>query len=640
MLYYIEVVFEFMAKEKKETNSKNKKQESDGFFQNMKYPNINPFTWIIIGIVVWSLISFFYSPLAQQEDKNVSINEVISLVRQEQVEKVIIDGDNLEIELKSGEIVKSSKEPTLSFFELLSMQGVDPDLVVGGIYEEQSLPWIEIVASLILPAATLFIIFWFFRQAGRSSGGLFNIGKSKARLFTRGEKNQIGFEDVAGAKEIKRELEEIVDFLKRPEKYRKLGARIPRGILLIGPSGVGKTLLARAIAGEANVPFYSVAGSEFIEMIVGVGSARVRDLFKTAKETSPSLIFIDEIDAIGRHRGKSMAMSNDEREQTLNQILVEMDGFDSRTNVIIIAATNRPDMLDPALVRPGRFDRHIRLELPDVEERMGIIQIHMKGKPFSPAVDIERLARQTVGFSGADIENMLNEAAILAARRNSNEIEQVDLTEASTKVKLGPGRKLLQTEDERKVVAYHEAGHALVSALNPEADPVTRISIISRTMSLGHTEFLPRSEMVNQTKNKLIAQIQSLLGGRAAEETVFGEETVGAASDIERATLIARKMVTDFGMSDLGPINLVSDNSGIWDITAQNKAVGYSEKTAQDIDNEVMRIIRTQYTRALEILKNNRKTLDMIADELLKRETLEQDEFEEIISNKASSSET
>jgi cell division protease FtsH len=326
-----------------------------------------------------------------------------------------------------------------------------------------------------------------------------------------------------------------------------------------------------------------------------------------------------------------MAVSNDEREQTLNQILVEMDGFDSRTSVIVIAATNRPDMLDSALVRPGRFDRHIRLDLPDIKEREEILKIHMRGKPFSKEVSLEKIARQTVGFSGADIENMLNEAAILAARKEAKSIEPKDLTEASTKVKLGPGKKLLQTDEERKVIAYHEAGHALVGSLNPNADPVNRISIVSRSESLGHTEFLPKSEMANQTKNKLLAHIESLMGGRAAEQLVFNEETIGAAGDIERATYIARKMVTDFGMSSLGPVNLISDNAGMWDASAQSKALGYSEKIAEQIDSEVHKIISSQLENASKILQDNRKILDRLAGELLEQETLEQDEFEAIM---------
>lgn len=606
--------------------------------KKINFKNINPFNVLLVLLIVWSVISIFLDPMLKSAPKDIPLTDAFKLIREESVDNIVIEGNVIRLSLKDGGENVSSKEAQISFYELLSMQGISTDLVPGGIKEKSSFAWMELLINLIIPIGMLVFFFWMFRQAGRSSGGIFSIGKSKAKLFSKTEQNKIAFSDVAGAKEVKDELVEIVDFLKKPEKFRKLGARIPRGVLLIGPSGVGKTLLARAIAGEASVPFYSVAGSEFIEMIVGVGSARVRDLFKMAKESAPSIIFIDEIDAIGRHRGKSMAMSNDEREQTLNQILVEMDGFDPRTNVIIIAATNRPDMLDPALVRPGRFDRHIRLELPDVTEREEIMKIHMKGKPFAKNVEIKKLAKQSVGFSGADIENMLNEAAILAARRDASEIGIKDLIEAATKVKLGPGKKLLQTEEERAIIAYHEAGHALVASLNPKADPVTRISILSRSMSLGHTEFVPESNSSNRSKGKLLAMIQSLLGGRVAEQLIFNEETVGASSDIERATYIARKMVTDFGMSSLGPINFVSDNAAMWDSSAEDKAVGYSEDVAKMIDQEVQKIIKTEYENARKMLKDNRETLDKLAKKLLEVETLEQDDFESIIAEEKNKS--
>ncbi|MDQ5981964.1 MAG: cell division protease FtsH [Patescibacteria group bacterium] len=591
--------------------------------------NTNPFYLIIAVIIGWTLISSFVES-TKPVTKEVSLNETFQLIQSNSVNKITLTGKDVMMELKDGSVANTTKEDQISFYELLSLQNIDPNLVPGGIYEKQDIAWVEIITTLAIPLLTILFLVWIFKQMGRSNGGLFSLGKSKAKLFNRDE-NRIGFKDVAGANEIKDELVEVVDFLKKPEKYRKLGARIPKGVLLIGPSGVGKTLLARAIAGEADVPFYSVAGSEFMEMIVGVGSARVRDLFAVAKETAPSLIFIDEIDAIGRHRGGSMAMSNDEREQTLNQILVEMDGFDPRTNVIIIAATNRPDILDTALVRPGRFDRHIKIDLPDINEREEIIGIHMRGKPFTKEVQINRIAKQTVGFSGADIENMLNEAAILAARREVTEIGVQDLTEASTKVKLGPGRKLLQTDEQRKIVAYHEAGHGLVSSAIPNSDPVTRISIVSRAMSLGHTQYLPDDDQHNHTKSKLLGIIASLLGGRAAEEVVFSEETVGASSDIERATAIARRMVTDFGMSDLGPINFVNDGSSRYVLDESDRPAGYSDEVARKIDNEVQKIIVTQYDKAKKIIVTYRETLDKIADELLAKETLEQDDFAEIV---------
>ncbi len=612
-------------KTKKNDNAKKKIQKM------IKKEKFNPFTWLLIGIVIWSLLSLFFPLDDSSTAKEVPLADVINQTKEGNVKRITLNDNKLIVDLSNGEKISSTKEPQISLYEILSTQNIEISKIPEGIVNKKPIAWVEIISSLAVPLLTLVFIWWIFRQAGRSSGGLFNLGKSQARLFNANSKNKIGFKDVAGAKEIKDELVEVVDFLKNPEKYRKLGARIPKGILLIGPSGVGKTLLARAIAGEANVPFYSVAGSEFIEMIVGVGSARVRDLFRVAKETAPSLIFIDEIDAIGRHRGKATAMSNDEREQTLNQILVEMDGFDPRTNVILIAATNRPDMLDTALVRPGRFDRQIKIDLPDMEEREGIIQIHMKGKPFSSDVDSKKLSKMTVGFSGADIENMLNEAAILAARKNAVEIGSSDLIEASTKVKLGPGRKRVQSEQERMVIAYHEAGHALVSALNPNADPVNRISIVSRSMSLGHTEYLPNENDYNRTKKKLLALVESLLGGRAAEENVFGEETIGAANDIERASAIARKMVMDFGMSSLGPINFINQNSVFADMSYQDKPFGYSEEIARTIDEEVRKIIQGEYEKARKTLMDNRKTLDSIASALLEKETLEQDDFDIII---------
>lgn len=601
---------------------------------NKKLPKskkINPFMIIIVVLLVWGIISLFITPDLLKPTKEVPLSDIFTSIENNEIEKVKVGASTVKAEKKNGEVLKANKEEQVSFYELLNMQGIDSSKISGGIYPEPNYEWALILSNIAFPLLMIGLLWWMFKSAGKSAGGVFSLGKSKAKLFSKEDKDKIGFKDVAASQEIKEELYEVVDFLKSPEKYRKLGARIPKGILLVGPAGVGKTLFARAIAGEANVPFYSVAGSEFIEMIVGVGSARVRDLFKTAKENAPALVFIDEIDAIGRQRGKVAMTSNDEREQTLNQILVEMDGFDPRTDVIIIAATNRPDMLDPALVRPGRFDRHIRIDLPTLEERKEIIKIHMRGKPFDKSVDIEKLSKQTVGFSGADIENMLNEAAILAARRKASKIRQKDLVEASTKVKLGPERRLLQTEEERKVVAYHEAGHALVATKSKNADSVTRVSIISRTKTLGHTELDVGENVINKTKTKLLSMIRTMLGGRAAENVVFKDETVGAANDIERATEIARKMVADLGMSELGPIQFINQNAGLWDVRAQNKPIGYSEKVAEQIDEEVKTIITTEFENAKKVLKRNRKVLDRLADELLKKETLEQDDFIKII---------
>ncbi|NCS97715.1 MAG: ATP-dependent zinc metalloprotease FtsH, partial [Candidatus Pacebacteria bacterium] len=412
----------------------------------------------------------------------------------------------------------------------------------------------ELMVS-ILPIILMVVFFFFlFRQARGGAGDMMGMGKSKAKLFVKGKQNT-KFDDVGGMDEAKKELEEIVDFLKNPKKYEKVGARTPKGVLLVGPAGTGKTLLARAVAGEANVQFLSIAGSEFMEMLVGVGASRVRDLFTTAKKLSPAIIFIDEIDAIGRMRGQGNMGGHDEREQTLNQILVEMDGFAQNEKVIVMAATNRGDMLDPALVRPGRFDRRVLVRLPDLEERKYILSIHAKGKPFVSNLTWEKVARRTVGFSGADLENMLNEAAIAVAREARTEITMEDIEEASLKVKLGPSKKRLQDKHEREMTAYHEAGHALIAHLSAHADPVHRISIVSRGRALGFTLTPPEKDKLQTTKSELIDRIAVLMGGRAAEELIFSELTAGASSDIERATRIARAMVTEYGMSTLGPMN-------------------------------------------------------------------------------------
>ncbi|KKU50768.1 MAG: ATP-dependent metalloprotease FtsH, cell division protease FtsH [candidate division WWE3 bacterium GW2011_GWC1_47_10] len=410
-------------------------------------------------------------------------------------------------------------------------------------------------------------------------------------------------------------------------KYRKLGARIPKGILLVGASGTGKTLLAKAIAGEADVPFFSVAGSEFMEMLVGVGSSRARDLFRMAKEAQPSLIFIDEIDAIGRQRGMGIGGGHDEREQTLNQILIEMDGFDARTNVIVLGGTNRGDMLDPALIRPGRFDRRVTIPLPDLEDRREILAIHATGKPLAGDVTLDKIAKRTVGFSGADLENMLNESAILTARENREVITERDLEEATLKVTLGSERKTLQTDEEKKMTAYHEAGHALVASNVPDMDPVHRVTIVARGGSLGHTSFPPERDRYNETQTRLTSMIATMLGGRAAEEVVFDEFTIGAASDIEHATELSRKMVTEYGMSKLGPVSYDGADKKFWLAKELSEAPMYSQEVAAKIDSEMKRIIDECYVRAKEILKKKRAQLDAVAAALVEKETLTGDEY-------------
>jgi len=596
-----------------------------------KKGRFNVFQTIIILVILWSALLMTTPQKPQGEEKPLS--EIILLIKQEKVEEIGVERDNITVMLKDGSTAASKKEEGSDFLSTLTDNGVDPTIIPGGVGFKVGVDYLNILVNFAPVLITVLFFYFLLKQTKGATGDIFSFGKSRAKMFRRDpkESNNVSFKDIAGSEEVKSELTEILDFLKNPQKYRKLGARIPKGVLLVGPAGVGKTLMARALAGEAEVPFYSVAGSEFMEMLVGVGSSRVRDLFSMAKATQPSVIFIDEVDAIGRQRGMGIGGGHDEREQTLNQILVEMDGFDPRTTIVVLAATNRPDMLDPALVRPGRFDRKIYLNLPDLEEREQIFKIHTKEKPIAKDVDPKNVAKMTVGFSGADIENMLNEAAILAARKDKKEIEKTDIREASTKVKLGPERKKLQDEEEKKITAYHEAGHAIVAAKLPNMDPVERISIVSRAMTLGHTEILASREKYNETKTRLLEFITMTLGGRAAEEIVFNEKTIGAANDIERATEIAKRMVCEFGMSSLGPIHYVSSEDSIWLARQIGKPTGYSENMAYKIDLEVIKIINDSYKKARDILIKNRKNLDKVVDELIKKETLEREEFEKII---------
>jgi cell division protease FtsH len=521
-----------------------------------------------------------------------------------------------------------------SWVEILDRAGIEPTTVdFENKDTSRAKAWANVL-EILLPVVLTGVIFLFiFRQVRGAQDGVFSFGKSKAKLFMKG-KQDVTFGDVAGVVEAKRELKEVVDFLKHPRKYRRMGARTPKGVILVGPSGVGKTLLARAVAGEADVPFFSMAGSEFMEMLVGVGASRVRDLFETAKKKAPAIIFIDEIDAIGRQRSRSLTGGHDEREQTLNQILVEMDGFTPNEQVIVLAATNRGDLLDPALIRPGRFDRRIMLDMPDIEGRKKITAIHAKGKPFIESVDWEKLAKRTVGFSGADIENMLNEAAILAARHGKKVIDMDDLEEAALKVKLGPEKKIKQTKEDLSMTAYHEAGHAVVTYYLPKMDSVHRISIVSRGVSLGHTLIPPKVDRYTETRSHLLAQITSLLGGRAAESLAFDELTGGAASDITQATELARNMVVKMGMSQLGPINLGSrgDMSALGAVWYE--PVRVSEELMAKADGEIKKIVDKCMTKAEEILKKHKGKLKLVAETLLEKETLESKEFEGLMKGK------
>ncbi len=589
--------------------------------------------YILIGAV--ALIFFVNLTGGLKTNQEIPLSQVITDIKDAKVSKLTLEGDKIVVEYAdSKKVVETRKEPNESIYQVLKNSDIDPKTVsieIKDISLQQA--WLSILGT-VLPIVVMIIFFFLiFRQAREGAQGIFSFGQSRARMFTK-DSPQIKFPDVAGVEEAKRELSEVVDFLKTPEKYRALGARIPKGVLLVGPSGVGKTLLARAVAGEANVPFFSIAGSEFMEMLVGVGAARVRDMFGTAKKNAPAIIFIDEIESIGRMRGMGISGGHDEREQTLNQILVEMDGFTPNDHVIVLGSTNRPDLLDPALIRPGRFDRRVVLGMPDLEERKAIIQLHMKGKPFTKEVSIERLARRTVGFTGADLANMLNEAAILAAREGKTVIDSKDLEEAATKEKLGPQRKRMQSETDRKLSAYHEAGHAIVGHFLERVDPVHRISIVSRGISGGHTMFPPTEDRSNETRRRLLEQITAAMGGQAAEEVVFKDISTGAASDIEVATNLARSMVTEYGMSDLGPINMHARAMfGMW---VREEGSEISPELHDAVDKEVRKIIASAYQKAVILIKKHRAKLDEVAKELLEKETLEGDEFEAIVGKKVS----
>jgi cell division protease FtsH len=484
----------------------------------------------------------------------------------------------------------------------------------------------------MLPALLVVgVIYFMLRQAQGSNNQALSFGKSRARMFT-GDQPTVTFDDVAGVDEAKEELKEVVEFLKEPDKFISLGARIPKGVLLVGSPGTGKTLLAKAVSGEAGVPFFSISGSEFVEMFVGVGASRVRDLFDQAKRHSPCIVFVDEIDAVGRHRGAGLGGSHDEREQTLNQILVEMDGFDTDTNVIVMAATNRPDILDPALMRPGRFDRRVILDRPDMKGREQILKVHVRGKPLAPEVELGVLAKSTPGFVGADLENLVNEAAILAARRNKKAIAQSEFEEAIERVIAGPERKSrLITEEEKRVIAYHEAGHAVVMHVIPESDPVHKVSIIARGMAGGYTLALPEEDHILHAKRKFEADLAGLLGGRAAEEIVFNDITTGASNDLERATKTARAMVTRWGMSTkMGPMVYGQKEELVFLGREISEQRDYSDAVAQEIDSEVRNLIAEAYDRARSILRQYRDKLDAIAQRLIEVETIDSNEFERL----------
>ncbi len=561
-----------------------------------------------------------------QGGQEVPISKLVQDIKSKKVSQIDVSDTKIDIKYKDGKAAISRKEANVSLFEVLKNSSIDPSSVKINVKDDATLnTWVNLISSF-LPVVLIIIFFYFiFRQARGAQENIFSFGSNKGKTFNKDFPKTV-FADVAGVDEAKQEMSEVVDFLKHPEKYRAMGARTPKGVLLVGPSGTGKTLLARAVAGEAQVPFISIAGSEFMEMLVGVGAARVRDLFTTAKKSQPAIIFIDEVDAIGRQRGVGIMGGHDEREQTLNQILVEMDGFTPNEQLVVIAATNRPDILDSALVRPGRFDRRIMLQLPDIEGRKSILQIHAKGKPFTKEVNWERVARRTVGYSGADLENMLNEAAILAARLGKKQIDMTDLEEAATKVKMGPEKKRMQSEDDKRITAYHESGHAIVSYYSPKADPVHRISIVGRGLSLGHTLIPPAQDRVHETRTRLLETIATMLGGRAAEELIFSEMTTGASDDIQKATEVARTMVIEYGMSGLGPVNYDVERERMYGENSQ-----ISESMQSKIDTEIRKIMDEAYARAQKILKSNKPKLDVVAATLLSKETLDGEEFDSIM---------
>ncbi len=593
-------------------------------------------TLILLFLLISGIVILYQSP--EGKPTQISLNELIAQINQDQVKAITVKNNDLDIELRDGKKEKASKEPESSLSETFTNYGVDKEklksVTMNQIEDSGFGFWLTALLPFLLPFILISAFIWFMmRQAQRGNSQALSFGMSRARMIDpKDKKKKTTFADVAGATEAKMELEEVVEFLKHPKKFLNMGAKIPKGVLLLGPPGTGKTLMAKAVAGEAGVPFFNISGSEFVEMFVGVGASRVRDLFKQAKKNAPAIVFIDEIDAVGRHRGAGLGGGHDEREQTLNQILVEMDGFETDTSVIVIASTNRPDVLDPALLRPGRFDRRVTMDLPDINEREQILAIHVKNKPIEKEVVFRTLAARTPGFSGADLANLVNEAAILATRRNKKTIGMPELAESIEKVILGPERRSrVINKEEKKIVAYHEGGHALVGTSLPHADPVHKVSIISRGHAGGYTLAVPDEDKSLHSYKYFVDELAVFLGGFASEKLVFGDITTGPSNDLERATGMARNMVTRYGMSRLGARTFGKKEELIFLGREMHEERNYSEKTAQDIDAEVTRLIDEAFTLATTILTEKRATLDAIATALLEKETLEKAEFESIV---------
>jgi len=594
---------------------------------------------LLFVVLLFIFLSVLFSGLekSQTSKQQISLSESIQMIKEKKVDKIIVHPDSLEIVALDKQIFLAAKESNVSFGELLNNFGFSSEEINAlniEVKEQSSWSvWLGTLLPIVIPIIFLVILFSYsFRRANQGAMQIFSFSRSNIKLFSS-DKDRITFKDVAGLKEAKEELQEIVEFLKNPKKFQELGARIPRGVLLMGAPGSGKTLLARAVAGEANVPFFHISGSEFVEMFVGVGAGRVRDAFNTVKKAAPAILFIDEIDAIGRERGAGIGGGQDEREQTLNQILVEMDGFDRETRVIVMAATNRPDILDFALLRPGRFDRRVVLDLPDINGREEILKIHTRDKKVSPEVKLREIAERTPGFSGADLANLVNEAAILAARDNKKFISQQELVSSIEKVMLGPERKSrVFTDKDKKITAYHEAGHALVSLLLPGASELKKVSIIPRGQAAGYTMKMPTEERYLKTRTEFLADIASLLGGYLAEELEFRDISTGAANDLQEATDLSRALVTKYGMSEkLGPITFGKTEEMIFLGKEITTGKNYSETTATLIDKEINKIIQECYKKAKHVLQENKKQLDKIAEALIEKETLERIEVEQLI---------
>lgn len=593
--------------------------------------------WVIVSLISIVLIFSAFSGDGFSSTETLGLSALVQKIQDGDVTSLVVKGNEVHVTLADDTKAITQKESEAGITETLSNYGLDLRFLSGVEIEIQHASgfryWMSILIPSLLPIILLIFLFgWFFRQAKGGMNQAFSFGKANLKLFTQ-PKERITFKDVAGLKEAKEELGEIVDFLKDPKRFTDMGARIPRGVLLMGPPGTGKTLLARAVAAEANVPFFHMAGSEFVEMFVGVGSSRARDLFATAKKAAPSLVFIDEIDAIGRERGAGMGGGHDEREQTLNQILVEMDGFDRTTNVIVTAATNRPDILDPALLRPGRFDRRVVLDMPDITDREEILKLHSKNKPFHADVDLHRVAVRTPGFSGADLANLMNESALFAARHNKKEIFQHDILESIEKVMLGPARRSRRTsESEKEITAYHEAGHALVAAALRDADPVQKVSIVSRGMAGGYTIKLPIEERRLKTKTQFLAELAVAFGGYVAELLKFKDVTTGSSNDIQQATAIAHSLVTRYGMSDaLGPRSFGKARDLIFLGREISTAKDYSEEVAAKIDAEVHMLIMNAFKLAKKLLAQHQALLEHIAKTLIEKESLEYNDFDKLV---------